>query len=105
MQQTSANKYKLRSIIGSKIGAFMEKIYSDVTISMSEFKKNPAAVLRDAKGRPVAVLNHNKAAFYMIEPALFEALLEELDDQELSRKVLTRMSERAKAIEVDIDDI
>jgi len=34
------------------------------------------------------VLNHNKAAFYMIEPALFEALLEELDDQELHRKVL-----------------
>ena len=41
----------------------------------------------------------------MIEPALFEALLEELDDQELRRKVLSRMSERSKAIEVDIDDI
>ena len=51
----------------------METLYSDVTISMSEFKKNPAAVLRDAKRKPVAVLNHNKAAFYMIEPALFEA--------------------------------
>jgi hypothetical protein len=47
----------------------MEAIYSDVTISMSEFKKNPAAVLRNAKSRPVAVLNHNKAAFYMVEPA------------------------------------
>ena len=52
----------------------MQAIYSDVTISMSEFKKNPAAVLRDAKSRPVAVLNHNKAAFYMVEPALFEAM-------------------------------
>jgi antitoxin StbD len=105
MQRTSSNKDKLRSIIGSNIGAIMEKIYSEVTISMSEFKKNPAAVLRDAKSRPVAVLNHNKAAFYMIEPALVEALLEELDDQELHRKVLSRMSERSKAIEVDIDDI
>ena len=105
MQRTSSNKDKLRSIIGSNIGAIMEKIYSEVTISMSEFKKNPAAVLRDAKSRPVAVLNHNKAAFYMIEPALFEALLEELDDQELHRKVLSSMSERSKAIEVDIDDI
>ena len=63
----------------------MEVIYSDVTISMSEFKKNPAAVLRDAKSKPVAVLNHNKAAFYMVEPALFEALLEELSDQDLHR--------------------
>lgn len=83
----------------------METIFADVTISMSEFKKNPAAVLRDARSRPVAVLNHNKAAFYMVEPALFEAMLEELSDQELNRKVLARMSERAQAIEVDIDEI
>ena len=83
----------------------MESIYSDVTISMSEFKNNPAAVLRDAEGRPVAVLNHNKAAFYMVEPALFEAILEELADQDLYRTVLSRMGERSRAIEVDIDEI
>ena len=83
----------------------METIYSDVTISMSEFKKNPAAVLRDAKSRPVAVLNHNKAAFYVVEPALFEAMLDELADQDLHRTVLARMGERANAIEVDIDAI
>jgi antitoxin StbD len=83
----------------------MEALYANVTISMSEFKKNPAAVLREAKNRPVAVLNHNKAAFYMLEPALFEAMLEELSDQQLSRTVLERMSERAQAIEVDIDAI
>ena len=83
----------------------MESIYSDVTISMSEFKKNPAAVLRVAEGRPVAVLNHNKAAFYMVEPALFEAILEELADQDLYRTVLSRMGERSRAVEVDIDEI
>lgn len=83
----------------------METIFADVTISMSEFKKNPAAVLRDARSRPVAVLNHNKPAFYMVQPALFEAMLEELADQELNRTVLARMSERAQAIEVDIDAI
>ena len=83
----------------------METIYSDVTISMSEFKKNPAAVLREAKSRPVAVLNHNKAAFYMLEPALFEAMLEELADQDLHRTVLSRLGERANAIEVDVDAI
>ena len=83
----------------------MEVIYTDITISMSEFKKNPAAVLRDAKSKPVAVLNHNKVAFYMVEPALFEAMLEELSDQELHRTVLARMGERSHAIEVDIDAI
>jgi len=81
----------------------MEAIFADVTVSMSEFKKNPAAVLRQAEKRPVAVLNHNKAAFYMLEPALFEAMLDELADDELKRVVLARMGERAQAIEVDID--
>lgn len=56
-----------------------------MTVSMSEFKKNPAAVLRQAHSRPVAVLNHNKAAFYMVEPRLFQALLDELAGQELRR--------------------
>lgn len=83
----------------------METIYADITIRMSDLKKNPSAVLRDAKSKPVAVLNHNKIAFYMIERALFEALLEELSDQDFHRTVLSRMNERAQAIEVDIDAI
>jgi len=56
----------------------METILADMTVSMSEFKKNPASVLRQAASRPVAVLNHNKAAFYVVEPRLFEAMLAEL---------------------------
>jgi antitoxin StbD len=56
----------------------METILANMTVSMSEFKKNPAAVLRQAASRPVAVLNHNKAAFYVVEPRLFEVMLAEL---------------------------
>jgi len=83
----------------------MQTILTDITVSMSEFKKNPAAVLRDANSRPVAVLNHNKAAFYMIEPSLFQAMVEELADQDLYRTVLARVAEKAQAIEVDVDEI
>ena len=54
----------------------MEKLLTDLTISMSDFKKNPAKVLREAGEQPVAILNHNKAAFYLVEPGLFEAMLE-----------------------------
>ena len=35
----------------------MQTLLVDQAVSMSEFKKNPAAVLRQAAGRPVAVLN------------------------------------------------
>ncbi len=83
----------------------METILADVAVSMSEFKKNPAAVLRAANNRPVAVLNHNRAAFYMVEPPLFEALMEELVDKELHRKVLRRMADKSKAVEVDLDSL
>jgi antitoxin StbD len=83
----------------------MEAILADIAVSMSEFKKNPAAVLREANHRPVAVLNHNRAAFYMVEPALYEALMKELADQELYKKVLRRMADKSKAVEVDIESL
>ena len=56
----------------------MEAIFATITVSMSDFKKNPAAVLRAAGGRPVAVLNHNRAAFYLVEPSLFRQMNEKL---------------------------
>lgn len=83
----------------------MQMILADVAVSMSEFKKNPAAILREANNRPVAVLNHNKAAFYMIEPKLFEAIMEEIADQDLYRKVLARLADKSNAIEVNLDDL
>jgi antitoxin StbD len=83
----------------------MEILLAGHTVSMSEFKKNPAAVLRQAKNRPVAVLNHNKAAFYMLEPALMEAILEELADQELLEKVRARLASTSVPVDVNIDDL
>lgn len=83
----------------------MEAILAEIAVSMSEFKKNPAAVLREANHRPVAVLNHNRAAFYMIEPRLFEAMMDELADQELYREAASRLADKARAVEVDIDDL
>jgi antitoxin StbD len=83
----------------------MQMMLADVAVSISEFKKNPAAILREANHRPVAVLSHNKAAFYMIEPALFEAIMEEIADQDLNKKVLARLADKAQALEVSLDEL
>ena len=83
----------------------MQTLVVDRTVSMSEFKKNPASVLRQAQNHPVAVLNHNKPAFYMVEPVFFEAMLNELADQRLHRLVLQRLCERSQAVEVDVDSL
>lgn len=83
----------------------MEAIYADYSVSMSEFKKNPAQILRTAGEKPVAVLNHNRPAFYMITPRLFEALVEELVDRDLGTLVRQRLETIDNAIEVDLDQL
>lgn len=83
----------------------MDAIYADYSISMSEFKKNPAQVLRTAGEKPVAVLNHNRPAFYMVTPKLFEALVEELADRDLVSLARQRLSSKDTATEVDIDSL
>lgn len=47
----------------------------------------------------------NRAAFYVVEPRLFEARMEELADQELYSKAVSCLAERARAVEVDIDHL
>ncbi len=83
----------------------MDTIYADQTISMSEFKKNPAQVLRTAGDKPVAVLSHNRPAFYMVTPKLFQLLVEELADHDLVEIARERLTRRHKAIDVEIDQI
>jgi antitoxin StbD len=83
----------------------METVYVDRWVSMTDFKQNPARVLRDAGAHPVAVLNHNKPAFYMLEPKLFEAMLEKLADLDLAELVASRLALKDRAIEVDIDEV
>jgi len=83
----------------------MDAIYADYSVSMSEFKRNPAQVLRTAGEKPVAVLNHNKPAFYMVTPQLFESLLEELADRGLLQVARQRLAQKHQAIEVDVDQI
>jgi antitoxin StbD len=83
----------------------MDTIYADYSISISEFKKNPAQALRCAGEKPVAVLNHNRPAFYMVTPRLFEALVEKLLDRDLVELARRRLAHKDTAIEVDIDSI
>ncbi len=83
----------------------MDTIYADFSVSMSEFKKSPAHVLRTAGEKPVAVLNHNRSAFYMVTPALFEALVDELADRGLEKLARQRLALKDTAIEVDVESI
>lgn len=83
----------------------MDPIYADFSISMSEFKRNPSHIARVAGDKPVAVLSHNKPAFYMVSPRLFEAILSALADQNLDAVIKDRLARRHESIPVRIDDL
>ena len=44
----------------------MESILANASISITELKRNPGAVIEAAAGEPVAVLVHNKPSAYLV---------------------------------------
>lgn len=80
----------------------MQAIYADYCVSISEFKKNPAQTVRSAENKPIAVLSNNRTAFYVVTPALFEAMVDALADVELAELAENRMTQIDQAIKVDL---
>ena len=76
----------------------MENIYADVSVSVTELKERPAAIIEQAEGFPVAILNHNKPVAYLVPAATFELLMDTLDDVELAELVRQRGAERKIAL-------
>lgn len=79
------------------------QVHADLAMSVSELKKNPMAVVKEAAGRAVAILNRNSPAFYCVPPEVFEAMLDAIDDQELAKLINERASETP--IPVDLSEL
>ncbi|MBK5275897.1 MAG: type II toxin-antitoxin system prevent-host-death family antitoxin [Desulfuromonadales bacterium] len=71
----------------------MDRIFARASVSISDLKKNPSRIIKEAEGAPVAILNHNKPSAYLIPAEAFEALMEKFEDYELSRLVKERTNE------------
>ena len=72
-------------------------------ISISDLKKNPSDAIAAAEGAPVAILNRNRPAAYLIPAEAWEAILDRLDDIELAEIVRERAGE--VGIPVDLADL
>ncbi len=83
----------------------MDLILAKYSASISELKKNPSALLQQADGSPITILNHNKPTAYLVPAETYEALLEKLEDYELGELVKQRQHEKGKAIEVSLDEL
>ncbi|MDI3515471.1 MAG: antitoxin StbD [Rhodocyclaceae bacterium] len=81
----------------------MQTIMADLTVSVTELKRNFASVLAQADDRPVAVLNHNRPEAYLISAAHYERLLAYLEDLEDAARVRERSA--GPFVEVSLDDL
>ena len=79
----------------------MQRVEANIAISVSDLKKNPSAVFEQSGGDAVAVLNHNRVMGYMVPAALYEAMMERLDDEDLIRVARERMDEPSYPVALD----
>jgi len=81
----------------------MDYLLAKSSVSITDLKKNPSAIIREAEGAPVAILNHNRPSAYIVPADTFEAMLEKLDDLEIARIVKERKKE--KTIRVSLNEL
>lgn len=83
----------------------MEYVYARLSVSISEFKKNPSALLVAADGEAVALLNHNKPTAYLIPAKTYESMLETIENAELLALANLRLKEKDQAVRINLEDL
>jgi antitoxin StbD len=81
-------------------------ILADVGVSISDLKRNPAAVVEAAKIQQVAILNRNRPVAYVISPEVWDHILDVFDDLKIAREMdeITQ-DELAEAIPVSLENL
>ena len=83
----------------------MQTLFATQVASISELKKNPTKLINDSQGKPIAILNHNTAAAYLIPVETYERLIDLIDENELYKIVEQRLASPFESIKVDIDEL
>jgi antitoxin StbD len=61
----------------------MEQLLASRSVSITELKRSPSTVIELAGSEPVAILNHNRPAAYLLPHAAYQRLLDRLQAAEL----------------------
>jgi antitoxin StbD len=81
----------------------MDYLLAKSSVSITDLKKNPSAIIAEAEGAPVAVLNHNRPSAYLVPADTFEAMLEKIDDLEIAKIVKERKLE--KTVKISLNEL
>ena len=83
----------------------MQPILSNYSASITELKKSPTQLLQQAGNEAIAILNHNVPSAYLVPSAVYEKMMDIIDDYYLSKEVEERISDDLQPIRVDVDDL
>jgi antitoxin StbD len=81
----------------------MDTVLANITVSVTELKRNFSNILREVENSPVAVLNHNRPEAYLLSAEYYEYLIAHLEDLEDGKLVRDRAS--GPFIEVTLNDL
>ena len=81
----------------------MQSALADKAISVCELKKKPCAVLNETA--VVALLNHNRVMGYRVPAAVYEAMVERLEDLELAQQARARLEANETPVRVSLDEL
>ena len=90
-------------VMAASKSRLLDRMLAGSSISISDLKRNPSAVIEAAEGFPVAILNRNTPSAYLVPAAAWEELVDRLEDIELAALVRDRAGE--VPVEVSLDDL
>ena len=76
-------------------------ILSDMSASITAFKKNPMLTVAAGNGLPVLILRNNKPVFYCIPAQAYETLMDYVEDLELNTIVDSRKGQGTMRVSLD----
>lgn len=87
----------------------MQALLAEISVGITELKRNPSAVIRDAGDQTIVVLHHNKPSAYLVPAHSYEALMDVLDDLQLlpvvQQRIASWQADPGNVIEVSRDDL
>jgi antitoxin StbD len=81
----------------------MDTVLANVTVSVTELKRNFSNILKEMENTPVAILNHNRPEAYLLSATCYEQLLSQLEDMQDAKLVRERAD--GPYVEVGFDDL
>lgn len=80
----------------------MEHLLASRSVSITELKRSPSTVIEQAGSEPVAILNHNRPAAYLLPQAAYQQLLDRLHAAEIRDAITVNGIDPRPAIAGDI---